>query len=655
MVSPKKGDIGTLKQVTIRTFLINSHSINSMSTRSQKRERKPGKNNYGSSKKPVDKSWKRTFTTEQSENDDDEDGEMCVICAETTKIQAVSRCNHPTCHKCTLRQRALYEKKSCVVCRSENDNAIFTEEVGKSYNELSAIGLKDEKYGLYFTSEYAYHAVTHLLTYSCQHCEFSGTGFKALNDHVRQVHELQLCTICAPQKNQFPALIKTYTAREIQTHSLNGDKDGFTGHPACKFCRNKRFYSNDELNAHLKKDHEKCHVCEKMDSSNPQYFKDYESLNDHFTSGHYKCPVQSCLDQKFVVFEDQFELQTHMASEHSNIFGSTNLMSTGGQRYRSQLSTFPGAVSSQSDNRIVNRNDGEEQRDSLETKRKRLEERARHYLNYSAQDFKAFLEINKEFKFSRLSAQELKRSYERLFSQKNKQHTGGENDIYLLIYELAHLFSKSSKEHTELLAMYNQNERIVKQDEEFPALPGSSSSLSLNGSWNNNNKKKQNKSQEEFPALPSAQSAPKYTPVNTTVRYKTLTKPKPSVVKITRASPTPPTTVKLTYLDNKPKSDAAKSSAPAKKINEHLFPSLPTAPKKMSIPRVNPIPAGTGVWGAATVGSSSTVNSDWPGLRSSSSSAMSSLNDLNDSLPIIQTGKKGKKKGKQTIFQIGGR
>ncbi|KAH3686109.1 hypothetical protein WICPIJ_002915 [Wickerhamomyces pijperi] len=647
-----------------------------MSTKPQQRQKKTPKanSNGGGAKKPaVDKSWKRTFISNQTSaangQDDDEEGEMCVICAETIKIQAVSKCNHPTCHKCTLRQRALYEKNACVVCRTENDISIFTEDVGKPYIELVVIEECIVKYGIYFTSERAYQEVSFLLSYSCQHCEFVGNNFRSLNDHVRQVHELQTCTMCAGQKNQFPALIKTYTAKQIQTHCLTGDVDGFTGHPACKYCRGKRFYSNDELNAHMKQDHEKCHVCEKIDPATPQYFKDFDSLNTHFSSAHFKCPVPSCLEKKFIVFEDQFELSTHMASEHSNIFGSNNVLSTsgGGPRYRSQLSTFPGAVStpSSSGGRMANRNDGEPQ-DTLETKRKRLEERARHYLNYSAEDFKTFLDINKEFKFGRLSATELKRSYERLFSQKNKQHTGGDNDIYLLIYELAHLFHKSSAEYTELLAMYNQNERIVKQDEEFPALPGSESSLNLGGSWSGN-KKKQNKPQEDFPALPGAQTAPKYAPVNTTVRYKTLSKPAPSVVKINKA-PAQASPIKLTYLDNKSKSKPssssnvkANSSAPAKKINEELFPSLPTASrKKVIVPRVNPIPKGSGVWGSATVGTSATVNSDWPGLGgggsgSGSSSGMNSMSDLNDSLPIIETTKKGKKKGKQILFQMGGR
>jgi hypothetical protein len=49
--------------------------------------------------------------------DEEDDAEVCFICASPVIHQAVSPCNHRTCHVCALRLRALFKTKACAHCR----------------------------------------------------------------------------------------------------------------------------------------------------------------------------------------------------------------------------------------------------------------------------------------------------------------------------------------------------------------------------------------------------------------------------------------------------------------------------------------------------------------------------------------------------------
>jgi hypothetical protein len=47
----------------------------------------------------------------------EDEGELCFICAEPVVTYAVAQCDHRTCHRCTLRLRALYETRNCAYCK----------------------------------------------------------------------------------------------------------------------------------------------------------------------------------------------------------------------------------------------------------------------------------------------------------------------------------------------------------------------------------------------------------------------------------------------------------------------------------------------------------------------------------------------------------
>lgn len=49
--------------------------------------------------------------------EDDEEAELCFICASPVVHSSVAPCNHRTCHICALRLRALYKTRACAHCR----------------------------------------------------------------------------------------------------------------------------------------------------------------------------------------------------------------------------------------------------------------------------------------------------------------------------------------------------------------------------------------------------------------------------------------------------------------------------------------------------------------------------------------------------------
>ena len=59
----------------------------------------------------------KTKTSENNEDVDRDDAEVCFICASPVIHNSVAPCNHRTCHICSLRLRALYKTNACAHCR----------------------------------------------------------------------------------------------------------------------------------------------------------------------------------------------------------------------------------------------------------------------------------------------------------------------------------------------------------------------------------------------------------------------------------------------------------------------------------------------------------------------------------------------------------
>lgn len=65
---------------------------------------------------------------------------------------------------------------------------------------------------------------------------------------------------------------KCYPRKDLAQHRRKGDADdtSYKGHPLCEFC-DKRYFDNDELLKHLRRDHYFCHFCESSGVSNQYY------------------------------------------------------------------------------------------------------------------------------------------------------------------------------------------------------------------------------------------------------------------------------------------------------------------------------------------------------------------------------------------------
>lgn len=55
------------------------------------------------------------------ESESEDEGELCYICTEPMETFAVAECGHRTCHRCTLRLRALYGTRNCAYCKVSFD------------------------------------------------------------------------------------------------------------------------------------------------------------------------------------------------------------------------------------------------------------------------------------------------------------------------------------------------------------------------------------------------------------------------------------------------------------------------------------------------------------------------------------------------------
>lgn len=75
---------------------------------------------------------------------------------------------------------------------------------------------------------------------------------------------------CCPQV--FTHERRYYDRKKLAEHRRVGDEDdrSHKGHPLCEFC-DERFFDNDELIRHLRKEHYFCHFCE-ADGINNQFY-----------------------------------------------------------------------------------------------------------------------------------------------------------------------------------------------------------------------------------------------------------------------------------------------------------------------------------------------------------------------------------------------
>ncbi|GAN04033.1 C2H2 finger domain protein [Mucor ambiguus] len=302
------------------------------------KHRHPRKNPAKQAKKPAVKKAHQQEEEGTSSSQDDEDGELCFICTEPIKTFAVAQCDHRTCHKCTLRLRALYDTRNCAYCKAEQKLVIFTQNAEKPFENYNAddTPFTDKKLNIKFETQDMYKEAMHMLEYNCPHtgCSETFKNWGELKLHVRKSHSLNICDLCSRHKKIFPYEHTLYTSAQLTKHHREGDKEfnkddetGFSGHPECAFCK-IRFFGDDELFVHCRDQHEQCFLCVR-NGNRHEYYANYASLEDHFKSDHCMCLYPQCLEKKFVVFDSPIDLKAHEVEVHGeSIAGLQRSMQT---------------------------------------------------------------------------------------------------------------------------------------------------------------------------------------------------------------------------------------------------------------------------------------------------------------------------------------
>lgn len=194
----------------------------------------------------------------------------------------------------------------------------------KPYQQLKFSSfIMDKEAKISFENSNIRQHFTDLLIHNCQTCPTKPTfiNLVSLKVHLRKEHELFLCDLCIDNLKIFTWERKCYTRSELALHRRKGDIDNTShrGHPLCNFC-DQRYYENDDLFRHLRRDHYFCHFCD-ADGLN-HYYCNYEDLRLHFREAHFLCEEGDCKEEKFTrVFRTDIDFRAHRTQVHIQSLG----------------------------------------------------------------------------------------------------------------------------------------------------------------------------------------------------------------------------------------------------------------------------------------------------------------------------------------------
>ncbi|ELT99643.1 hypothetical protein CAPTEDRAFT_181900 [Capitella teleta] len=253
---------------------------------------------------------------------DNTPSDHCPLCHEVVDVFAVGQCDHPVCFKCSTRMRALCDQLYCAICRANLPKVLFTEKRCQFNSTKTNSFMVYRKLNIFFENRALQDRFFKLLEHRCKLCPPSDVKpfrtFSALQNHMRREHNENFCELCLDNVKIFSSERKTYDRKKLAEHRRQGDEDdkSHKGHPLCQFC-DLRFFDNDALVLHLRKQHYFCHFCE-ADGVTNEFFDEYNYLREHFRDEHYLCEEGECADTEFTnAFRSDIDLRAHRASEHS--------------------------------------------------------------------------------------------------------------------------------------------------------------------------------------------------------------------------------------------------------------------------------------------------------------------------------------------------
>ncbi|XP_024981453.1 E3 ubiquitin-protein ligase hel2 isoform X1 [Cynara cardunculus var. scolymus] len=278
--------------------------------------------------------------------------DTCAVCAESLEWVAYGSCGHKeVCSTCVARLRFICSDRRCCICKSESTLIFVTKALGdytKMINDFSVFPSEDkegrsgsywyhEDTQAYFDDLDQYKMVKAMCRLSCSVCdkvEENGSNsskrrarfrnIDQLKGHLFHQHKLLMCSLCLEGRKVFICEQKLYSRAQLKQHINTGDSEvdgtesergGFKGHPLCEFCRSP-FYGDNELYTHMSTEHYTCHICQRQNPGQYEYYKNYDDLEIHFRQEHFLCEDEACLSKKFIVFTSEAEMKRHNALEH---------------------------------------------------------------------------------------------------------------------------------------------------------------------------------------------------------------------------------------------------------------------------------------------------------------------------------------------------
>lgn len=246
------------------------------------------------------------------------ESEQLCVCAEPLTSRGIYGCKHELCVECTLKKRVKMQDNACPYCRQVSESVYI---VDQYCPDFSPNGKKFRKFNsghLFIETAELLAEVKHILANTCPECDSEFRTYKELRTHITEAHHKVLCDLCTKHELNFSKDFTLISPNQGIREHLS------TRHIRCKYC-SKYFYSTAEFLKHCKQDHVSCFICERRDPEHPVYFQDYARLQKHYDAEHYMCTVDSCLEDKHIVFETLMELESHMVEAHKSMLSNRTI------------------------------------------------------------------------------------------------------------------------------------------------------------------------------------------------------------------------------------------------------------------------------------------------------------------------------------------
>jgi len=149
--------------------------------------------------------------------------ENCDICLNPVRFYSLGPCNHrDQCTECYLRRKTLYNQIDCPVCRQPIEQAIFTNDKEKRYQDFDLTDwFHDVEKGMYMDVESGtdYRTFSRLWKIKCPYCDSEDfDGVDSLKKHTKATHRLEFCEVSLADRKVYLQEQKLYSARDLKTH-----------------------------------------------------------------------------------------------------------------------------------------------------------------------------------------------------------------------------------------------------------------------------------------------------------------------------------------------------------------------------------------------------------------------------------------------------